>query len=54
MHECARRKDILAARAELDRLEPAPIEPEGDTQGEHPESALDRAGNLILDEAKVA
>jgi hypothetical protein len=48
-HECARRKDILAARAELERLEPTPIEPEGDIQGDHPESAFERAGKLILD-----
>lgn len=53
-HVCHMRTEILNARAELERLEPKPVPVEtkaheADTQGDNPESAMDRAKELILD-----
>lgn len=52
-HGCVRRQEILAARAELARLDadskPTEQEPEGDPKGDTAETATDRAKELILD-----
>lgn len=57
-HVCHLRTEILNARAELERLEPKPAPvitsiptkpTEANTQGDSPESAMDRAKELIMD-----
>lgn len=50
-HDCHLRREILAARAELERLEPKPVEAdnEGDNEADNHESAIDRAKELITD-----
>jgi hypothetical protein len=50
-HDCEARRDILAARAELERLEPkpSPVEKstEGDNEGDNGEPAIERAKELL-------
>lgn len=46
-HDCEARRDILAARAELERLEPKPSPVEESTEGDNGEPAIERAKELL-------
>lgn len=46
-HDCEARRDILAARAELEHLEQKPVPVEADNEGDNSEPAIERAKELL-------
>lgn len=46
-HDCQARRDILAARVELERLELKPVPVEADSEGDKGEPAIERAKELL-------